>query len=563
MIFRRFQQIGETYSQVNRVRIIAGVLLKYGYDDLALRLPLPSPERLPLKSLREQQEAVLKFSHSERVRRAAEELGPTFVKLGQLAAARTRLLPPEYTEELSKLQDRVEPLPFEQIRPVIEEELGAPISQIFKSFIEAPIGSASMAQVYSALLHTGESVVVKIQRPGIEKIVLEDVAVLRHIASLVETHMPEWRVHRPVAMLEELARTLEKELDFTTEASSLDRFTWQFRDEPLIYVPKVYHEFTTPRILVMEEMRGVKASEVEALQQAGHDLKQLSARISDLVMKQIFDHGFFHADPHPGNIQVMPDQRICFLDFGMMGFLNLRTRETFIDMVWGISRRNESLTASALLKLADPDVEPPRSLFEADVAEFMHQHFYRPAGEISFSHLVTHLLRLTGKHGLQLPPDLVVMLKALGQTEELVRRLDPGHDIIGQAAPFLKRTRLKRLNPRRLTIELMEFGHELAEMARELPSELRRIMTQIKSGKVEVHFRHEGLEPLSNAVERSANRLSFALVVAALIIGSSLMSRSMVPPLWGGVSIWGLVGYLMAGFMGFWLLIGIMRHGKM
>ncbi len=562
-LFSRFRKIGAAYHQARRLQQIAGVLLKHGYDDLAKHLPLPRAARIPFKRVREQQADMQQLSQPERLRRACEELGPTFVKLGQLAAARTRILPLEFTEELAKLQDQVAPFPFLDARTVIEEELDRPLIEVFASIEEKPLGSASIAQVHRAKLLTGEDVVVKVQRPGIQKTVAEDLAILRHLASLAETHLPDWRLHQPVALVDELARSLEKEMDFTCEAAHLERFSRQFHGEPAIYIPGVFLEFTTSRVLVMEYVNGIKASKLDQLQAAGFDRIQLSARIADLVMKQIFTHGFFHADPHPGNIQIMPGQRVCFLDFGMMGFLDQRTRETFVDLIWGIARRNESGVATALLKLTETDIEPARGVFETDVAEFMHRHFYRSAGDIQFGQLVTSLVQLTHKHRLRMPPDLVVMLRAMSLTEELVRQLDPDHDLISQAKPFMQRTRMERLRPRRVITGALEFAQEFSEAARELPNEVRRIVSQIKTGQARVNFRHEGLEPATNAFERSTNRLSFALVVAALIISSSLIIHSKVPPLLGDVSLVGIAGYLLAGLMGFWLLISILRHGKM
>lgn len=563
IFFTRFRKIGSAYHQAKRLRDIAGVLLKYGYDDLAQHLPLPRAARLPLRRVREQQADMQEISRPVRLRRACEELGPTFVKLGQLAAARTRILPPEFTDELAKLQDQVAPLPYPEVRAVIEEELKRPLAEVFASVEEAPLGSASIAQVHRAKLLTGEEVVIKVQRPGIQKTVGEDLAILLQLASLAETHLPEWRLHQPVALVHELARSLEKEMDFTSEAAHLERFAWQFRAEASIYLPAIFPDFTTTRVLVMERVNGIKASNLEELAAAGCDRRALGARIADLVMKQIFTHGFFHADPHPGNIQIMPDQRVCFLDFGMMGFLDLRTRETFVDFVWGLARRNESSVATTLLKLTETEAEPARGPFETDVAEFMHRHFYRAAGEIHFANLVSQLAQLASRHHLRLPPDLVVMLRALSLTEELVRQLNPEHDLIAQAKPFMQRTRMERLRPRRVMTSAMEFAQEVGEAARELPGELRRIVSQIKTGRARVNFHHEGLEPASQALERSANRLSFAVVVAALIIGSSLIIHSKVPPRWGDVSVVGIIGYLLAGLMGFWLLVSILRHGKM
>jgi ubiquinone biosynthesis protein len=280
-------------------------------------------------------------------------------------------------------------------------------------------------------------------------------------------------------------------------------------------------------------------------------------------MKQIFVFGFFHADPHPGNIHILPGNIICFLDFGMMGFLDQRTRERFSKFVMGIADRNETATAAALLQLTHADLEPPRQGFEADVAEFMHRNFYRPMGEMVFGQLVNQLFFLTTRYRLTLPPDLSTMLKALALMENLVTRLDPGHDIVAQAKPFMKDLRLRRLTPRRLLRELSEFGTDVGDLLRDLPLEVRRLLAQIKEGKSLLRIHHHGLEGLMNTLERIVNRLAFALVLASLIIASSIIVHARVPPIWHDVSVIGIVGYLLAGLMGFWLLIAMIRHGKM
>jgi ubiquinone biosynthesis protein len=386
---------------------------------------------------------------------------------------------------------------------------------------------------------------------------------LRHLAELAERHLEAWRSFRLVATVDELARTLQKELDFGREAAHLDRFAWQFREETTLYLPRVYPDLTTTQVLVMEYVPGIKASCLTELSAAGVDLAETARRIADLVMKQMFVHGFFHADPHPGNIHIMADQRVCFLDFGMMGFLDRRTREAFADLAWGIAERNQRTTAAALLRLTAAEAEPEHHAFESDVADFMHQHFYKSAGEIQFSQLVGDLLQLTRLHGLLLPPDLVVMFKALGQTEELVRRLNPSHDLVAQAAPFIRDVRLERLRPRRLWDEWSTVGRDAAELVRDLPAELRRLLSQFKRGQGRLHFYHEGLEPALQTLDRVSNRLAFAAVLAALVIGSSIIVHARVPPVWNGVSVLGLAGYVCAGFMGFWLLLAILRHGRM
>jgi ubiquinone biosynthesis protein len=539
------------------------VFLRYGYEDLARRLPLPSALRWGFRKTREDQEAIAALSQPERLRRAFVELGPTFVKLGQLLSSRTHLLPREFTDELKKLQDSVPPLPFEEIRKVIESELGRPLGSCFAGIDTVPLGAASIAQVHAAMLPTGEAVVLKVQRPGIAEIVRTDLQLMAQLAALLERHAEGWAVHRPTAIVAEFARRMEQELDFGAEAAHLERFAHQFAGEPTVHVPVLYRGTSTLRLLTMEHIQAIKASRLDALDAADLDRRVIATRIADLVMRQVFLHGFFHADPHPGNIHILPGNVVCFLDFGMMGYLDRRSRETFADLVIGIAQRREGDVTAALLKLAGAELDPPRPGLEADVAEFMHQHFYLTMGEMVFGKLVNHLFHLTTRHSLTMPPDMFTMLKALGLMEDLVSRLDPDHDLIAQAKPFMKQVRMDRVAPRRMLREMLSFGGDAATFLREVPLEFRRLLAQVKGGKSKVTFRHEGLEPLDATLDRASNRLSFALVLAALIIASSVVIHARVPPVWHGISALGLVGYLFAGLMGFGLLISILRHGRM
>ncbi|HEY3860970.1 MAG TPA: AarF/ABC1/UbiB kinase family protein [Verrucomicrobiae bacterium] len=551
-------------EHVQRLRVIVGVFLRYGYEPLARRLPLPSPWHLPFRSQRRAQEKLASLTPPERLRAALENLGPTFIKLGQLLSTRAHLLPRAFIVELAHLHDSVPPVPFDQVRTILAAELKRPLAEVFLTIEETPIGSASIAQVHRAVLLTGEKCVIKVQRPGIEKIVRVDLEIMAYLASLLENHVEGWRVHQPTAVVAEFAKSMEQELDFTAEAAHLERFAHQFLGDPSIYIPRLVPGLMTRRVLTMEYIEAVKASDFLMLDAAGLDRRQIATRITDLVMKQIFVHGFFHADPHPGNIHILPGNVICFLDFGMMGFLDQETRQTFARFILSIAHRNEKAAAAALLRLAHAELDPPRTGFEADVAEFMHRHFYRPAGEMVFGPLVNHLFSLTARHNLTLPADLSVMLKALGLMEDLVCRLDPGHDIIGQARPFMRQVLMAQIGPKRLLRHWVDFGNEAAGLARELPMEIRRLMALFKDGRARLHVNHLGLDNLLNTLERIVNRLAFALVLASLIISSSVIVHARVPPLLAHqVSVIGVVGYLLAGLMGFWLLIAMLRHGKM
>jgi ubiquinone biosynthesis protein len=560
MLFERLHSLYGTVQQTQRLAHIVRVFLKYGYDDLARELHLPTSAWLPWRRFRRKKLETARLPQEVRLRLMCEELGPAFVKFGQFLAARTHALPLEFTVELSKLHDTVAPLAYSEVRKIIEEEIGTPCEEVFAFIEEEPIGSASIAQVHSATLLTGEPVVIKVQRPGIEKTVREDLQILRFFAQRGAGMIEEWGVLQPVRLVDELADNLEKEMDFEAEAGHIDRFARQFADEPTIYVPTVYRRFSTSRVLVMEYIQAIKAKD---LGKSAIDRKQTAIRIADLLMKQVFVHGFFHADPHPGNVQVLEDGRICFLDFGLMGYLNLRTREAFADLVYGIAKRNESRASSALLKMCEGDNLVSPNVLETEMSELIHQHFHGSMAELQFDRLVTQLLHLTAKHRLLIPADLVMMLKAFSLVEAFVRELNPEQRLVEQAQPFLERLLKDRYKPERLFNDLGGFAGEMGVMLAELPGEVRRIARQLQSGSARVVFKHEGLEPLTNSLERTTNRLAFALVLAALIIGSSLILHSRIPPLVGDVSVIGVLGFLFAALMGVWLIISMIRHGRM
>lgn len=494
---------------------------------------------------------------------ALEELGPTFVKLGQILSTRPDLIPVEFIQELSKLQDHVPPFPYPEVEQIIESELGTPLGNIFQHLKETPLASASLGQVHRARFADGEEVVVKVQRPGIQRTIEVDMEIMLHLATLMERHLEGWDLHRPTKVVEEFARTLEKELDYTIEASNMEHFARQFMDDQSIYVPKIYRETTTSRVLTMEYVDGIKASEIDRIQLASLDQKEIAHRGADLILKQIFIHGFFHADPHPGNIFILPNNIICYLDFGMMGRIDRQTRENFADLVMSIVRRDEGKAGDALLRLTLWEDEPERSTLERDLGEFMDLHFYRPLKELKFGKLLRQLLEMASKHRLRVALDLFLMLKALSTIEGVGRMLDPDFDITEHAEPFIRRIQWDRLHPRRIAGDIFDTGAEIVHLLKEIPRELREILKKARQGKVKMEFEHRGLEPMLATHDRISNRIAFAIILASLVIGSSLIVLADIPPKWHGIPVIGLAGFLVAGVMGFWLLVSILRHGKM
>ena len=322
MWFSRFREIGRAVGQAQRFRVIVGVFLKYGYDDIAVKLPLTGMWRwLPTRRFRREQAALATLPRSERLRRAFEELGPAFVKLGQLLAGRTRLLPRDYIAELTKLQDRVPPVPFAEVEAVLAEELRRPSGECFSRIDATPLGSASIAQVHRAWLSDGADAVIKVQRPHIERTVRTDLEIMGRLAELLEHHVEGWAAHQPTAIVAEFTRRMEQELDFSSEVAGMERFARQFTDNPTVRVPRVYRPLSTRRMLTMERIDGIPATQLAALDAAGLDRAEIARRLADLTLRQIFVHGFFHADPHPGNVHILPGNEVFFLEFGMTGFL--------------------------------------------------------------------------------------------------------------------------------------------------------------------------------------------------------------------------------------------------
>ena len=560
---KRIESMGRRMKELQRFREIVRVFMRYDYDDLAQKLHIPSILGSPIKSLVDGKDPeIARLSQPEKLRKICEELGPTFTKLGQILSTRPNLLPPHYAEELAKLHSQAAPIPFSQIKTILEKELGTHPETIFKEIIEEPLGAASIAQVHQAKLPDGKKVVIKVQRPGIADIMEQDLEILEYLASLMEHYLESWRVHRPRRIVEEFAGRLSKELDFSLEASHVQRFHWQFREESSLFVPKVYGRFSKGHVLVMDYVDGRKI--LDWSQHASSTEKSTVAEtIAQSIMAQVFLHGFFHADPHPGNIHIMPDLKICFLDFGMMGFLDFRTREAFADLLWSITQRNETGVSHALLRMSSYESEPDMRRMETDIAEFIHQNFYRPMSEIHFGSMLSQLLAITGRYELRLGPDIFILLKTLSHTESLLTQLCPERDLAHYAAPFIKKIRMDRMNPKNFASGLYDFGVEFSELIKDLPAEFRRIIGHVKTGEAKVAFKHDGLEPLTSSWDRVSNRLSYSVVLASLIIGSSLLVHADIPPKWNDIPVIGLIGFIVAAFMGFWLLVSIIRHGRM
>lgn len=564
MRIRKIGIVSRTYRNINRYRQILAVLLKYGFDTLIDRLNLGQYLDIGMQMIsRKRRDRVEFLSREERLRMVFEELGPTFIKMGQILSTRPDLIPDEFIEELEKLQDEVPPFPFLQVKEIVESELRSSLNEIFARFDEDALAAASIGQVHRAQLRTGEEVIVKVQRPGIRKIIEVDLEILLHLATLTEKYIEEMEIYRPTRIVEEFARTLEKEINYHIEALHMERFARMFLGNESVYVPWIFRQFTTERILTMEYVEGIKVSDINTLDEKGYDRKLIASRGADLILEQVFKNGFFHADPHPGNICILPGNVICYLDFGMMGRVNRESRNNFADMLYGYALRDESRITSAVLKTVEWEEEPDRYALEKDIASFMELYLYKPLKEIRLGELLQEFLQLFGRHQLRPPPDMFLMVKALSEVEGIGLILDPDFDMTEKVAPFIKRHQMERIHPGRLLGEFIDSSGALIQLLKTIPEDMRDILKQIKQGKSRIGFEHRGLENLIFEMDRSSNRISFSLIIASLIIGSSLIITTNLGPYLFGFPLFGLMGYTIAGILGIWLIISIFRSGKL
>ncbi|WP_054034251.1 ABC1 kinase family protein [Desulfatitalea tepidiphila] len=561
---RKIGVIGRTYRHLNRYRQILAVLFKYGFGDLIDTLKIEQYIEIGLQMIsRKRRERLEKLTRAERTRMALEELGPTYIKLGQILSTRPDLVSVEFVNEFTKLQDKVPPFSSAAYVQSIEAELGTSCQHLFAELDEVPLASASIGQVHRARLHSGDEVVVKVQRPGIEKVIEVDLEIMLHLATLAERHIEELAVYRPIKIVEEFANTIEKELDYTLEASSMERVSRQFLNDPNVYVPKVYRNYSSRRMLTIEYVDGIKVSDTQRIDAARMDRRVITERGADILFKQIFTFGFFHADPHPGNIFVLPGNVICLIDFGMTGAVDRATREAFVRLVEGVIRRDEPRTAEILLKLTEWDEEPNRTELEKDVADFLGRHLYRPLGEIQFSKLMQHMLEVATKNRMRILPDIFLMLKALSQVENIARELYPDFDMIQAVTPFIRDVKVARLAPGRLMEDVVRLIEQSYEFLTDFPKDLLEISHSLRQKKMSFTLVLKDLDKMLATHDQISNRISFAIIIAALIIGSALIVISRMPPMVYGISLIGLIGFLAAGFLGVWLLVAIIKKGRL
>jgi ubiquinone biosynthesis protein len=549
---------------LSRLREISSVLIRHGLGDLVRRTGLASAlERAGQILHWGEAGKSAEIEPPERFRRSLEELGPTFVKLGQVLSTRPDLLSPSWIGELERLHSEVAPISFDELLPEMEKALGRSPFDVFAEVEREPHAAASIAQVHRAKLPSGAPVVLKVRRPGISAKIAADLRLLDHLANLIEHEMPEARRYAPVQVVAQFRRSLERELDLAVEARHIDRFARNFADDPHILVPKVYWDFTSSSMNVQEFVAGIRGTDLSATAAADLDRKILAARGSDAVLKMILVDGFFHADPHPGNVLYLPGNRIALIDFGMVGRLSALRRGQIVDLLGGIVSQDDQAMLEVLLDwTGEHGVDEGR--LAADVGELAFDFADTDLKDVRIGALLQRVSALLRDHAILLPADLTLMFKALISLEGLGRQYDPEFRLIERVRPFLDRALSERYAP----VMALRRGQATLASAFSLfttvPRDLARLLKDARRGRVRVDLDLKRLDSFGNRLDNTIDRMTIGIMTASLVIGSSIvMTVGSGPTLFGVpvLTLLGLLGYLIAFLNSLWIIVSIWRSG--
>lgn len=546
-----------------RLHEITTVMIRHGFGDVMRRLGVISLLERAGQMLHLPQAEInhTVLATPQRIRLAFEELGPTFIKLSQLLATRVDMFPPEWIAEFEKLQDSVPPLPFEKLLPTLEKALGHSPFELFRDLQTESCGSASIAQVHRATLFDGTAVVLKICRPDIRSKIEADLRILGHIAALIESEIPEARRFQPVQIVKEFGHSLLRELDLALEARTQERFRESFAPDSGIVVPRIYWEWTCQQLNVQQYVSGIAGNDMAAIDAAGLDRKLLAQRGADAVLKMILIDGHFHADPHPGNVFYLADNRLALLDFGMVGRLSDQRRNQIVDLLIALAQHDEQGMLEVLLEWTeDSDVDEAKLYL--DVSELASDYEFRALKDIRLGELLAAVSAIMRAHSITLPSDLTLLFKALITLEGLGLKLDPDFHITDRIEPFLKRVIRQRYHPATLLKRGRHGLHDIFSLLSGLPRDAARLLKEARRGRMKIDLDIKRLDHFGHQIDRSSNRLTIGLLTAALIVGSSIVMTVEGGPTLFGLPLFGLLGFMIAFFNSIWIVLSIWRAEK-
>lgn len=554
MFGKRFSKV----SHLPRYREVANVLIKHGFGFVFDRFTLI---KLNHRQIKTKQQVNLRSPYVARhLREAFEELGPAFVKLGQLLSVRPDLLTEPYVEEFEKLQDAVPPFPYEQVLELCREE-GLIIDELFASFEPEPIAAASMGQVHEAYLKTGEHVVVKVQRPNIEEQVKTDLEIMMELAKLLEKRTRWGRLYKVSEIVAELSEAIINELDFHKEARNADDFFRLYREDPTVRIPRIHWQYSTKRVLVMEYVGGIKISDLEELKKANYDPKLIASRLIDALFRQVYENRLFHADPHPGNIAVAEGEVIVFYDFGQVGVVEYQAREKYVELLIGMMRYDTDAVTKAILDIGITEKPINRDDLRSDVNQLQQKYYGMPLSQINVVEASTELINLSVKYKMRLPAELSLLSKMLMTVESIVTQLDPQISLVDLAEPYGRKVLARKMSPDQIVKVLTNVFWDYAELARSYPRHLDKIMAMLANGELKIRMEHANLRRLASRIDILSNRLSLAIILASIIIGSSLVVENSSSNILGRIPLVEL-GFITALILGLFLVYSIIRSGR-
>ncbi|OHB98398.1 MAG: hypothetical protein A2W74_04330 [Planctomycetes bacterium RIFCSPLOWO2_12_38_17] len=561
----QLRKIGQKIRDIRRFNQILRILTKHGFGFAIQQLHLERHvigrgviKIRMLKRFTEPQE-----SRSVRLRKVLEELGPTFIKLGQILSVRPDLVPIDLCDELSKLQDQVPPFDYGDIKKQIKESLGSYPEELFSAFNSTPIAAASLGQAHQARLKTGEDVVVKVQRPDIRRTIETDIDILYTLAQLAGRYMADIKVFDPNSIVNEFSKVITKEIDFTHEAHNIDKFCKNFKDSVTVRIPKVFWEYTRSKVITTEEIKGIRLNDYLNQPHSSEEKRTVALNGANAILQQIFVDGFFHADPHPGNIFILPDNVVAFVDFGIVGRLDEDSRDAIVSLLIAVSMKNARGIIKALESLGAFTEEVPIRSFKHDINDFMERYYDIPLKQIEISTVLQQAIDSMLRYKLKIPHQFHVLFKAITTIDGVARQLDPEFNTIAHTRPFVEKLVRERHDPSRMLKDAALYSSELLDIIKIIPRDAYEILKKIKTGRLKIEFEHQGLSKFISEMDKSSNRVSFSLVISALIIGSSLIIMANKGPLVYGFPVLGVLGFIFAGILGLGLAIAILRSGRL
>jgi ubiquinone biosynthesis protein len=555
----------EFAAQLPRYNEIIRVLFKYGFADVLKLVALQRIMGIEGAELQTHESGLLAKPPEERLRLALEELGPTFIKFGQILSSRRDLVNNDFYIELIKLQDSVPTFPGSEAKRIFSQQIGITVEAAFSEFDENPLAGASIAQVHRATTKEGAVVAVKVQRPDIQPIIERDLSILQDFAKLLEHQVPDIAALNPVAIVQEFSETLLKELDFTIEAANAERFGQQFEGTQTISVPVVLREFSGKKILTMEFIAGYPVNDLKILRKHHIDPVLLSENISILIYEQIFEHGFFHADPHPGNMTVLKGGVLGLYDYGMMGEFAVSFRSSVAHLIAGLAEQDSRQVMSALIDMSEEgSVSNPDKMLR-DVEDFSNKHLNKPLAQINLAHVLNSLLELLRVQRLRMKGSFYLGIKALSQVEAIGRDLNPELNFVEIGQPFAVKLIADKYKPAHLFNLLKKLSGASIDFLEEFPSDFRMLWNRLRRGEINIPLQHkidpEGFEPLRVTLDLIANRLANAILAASVLICSSILILSGLPPKIWNIPVIGLIGLIWGTYMCLRLAFSTWKHG--